>query len=146
MASGLISADFAQHRASEDTFRDELVCGKRIRVVCTGRSGGPDLIYTSQLYDDLPYGTVQVELANHTAANFTVQALRNAEAAGSPLINFRRGGCSRPDLVGQLQRRLAAAQDLRFRCEVLRRGEPTSAVPIAIASPQKPMPKRLATK
>jgi hypothetical protein len=48
----------------------------------------PDLVYVLQLYDDLPYGAVQVKVRNRTGKPVSVQAIRNVEAIGEPRIGL----------------------------------------------------------
>jgi hypothetical protein len=82
------SNEYPQHRAAESAFRDALGAGHQISVTCTGLADKPDLVYTLQLYDQRPYGTVQVELQNHTGKAVTVEAIRGAEAIGQPVLGL----------------------------------------------------------
>ncbi len=75
------SGDYPQHRVAETPFQDVLGSGKQIRVTCSGLNDRPDLAYSLQIYDERPYGAVQVELQNHTSRAVTVQSLRSAESA-----------------------------------------------------------------
>ena len=54
----LRSSEYPRHQSSESTFSDELGSGRAITVTFTGRDGTPDLLYTVQLYAQLPCSTV----------------------------------------------------------------------------------------
>jgi alpha-galactosidase len=91
------SSDYPQHRAEESTFNDTLGQGHQITVTCSGLAGKPDLAYTVQLYDALPYGAVQVQVRNQGSAAVSVQAIRSVEASGRPLVDL--GGPESADRV-----------------------------------------------
>jgi hypothetical protein len=84
----LRSSDYAQLHASEAAFKDELGSGRQVSVSCAGREGKPELIYVLQLYDEVPYGTVQVKVHNITGKSLTVQAIRSIEGSGQGLIDL----------------------------------------------------------
>jgi hypothetical protein len=87
----LRSSDYPRHQASESTFEDELGPGREVTVTCSGLDGKPDLVYVLQLYKQRPYGTVQVKVQNSAGKEVTVQAIRNVEAMGEPIINLGGG-------------------------------------------------------
>lgn len=91
------SSDYPFHHVDESTFHDLLGAGSTLTVTCTGLSGKPDLLYSLELYDQLPYGTVQVEVRNSTTAAVTVQVLRSVEAIGKPIVDL--GGPESTDRV-----------------------------------------------
>jgi len=82
------SGDYPQHQAIEGTFQDALGVGRETTVTFSGLSSAPDLICILRLYDNLPYGTVQVKVANHTAKSVSVEAIRDVDAIGTPRINL----------------------------------------------------------
>lgn len=84
----LRSSEYPYHQASESTFTDELGSGREVTVACTGLEGKADLVYVMQLYDQLPYATVQVTVRNTTGKQVTVQAIRDLEAIGEPVLNL----------------------------------------------------------
>src|SRR5208282_5153317 len=84
----LRSADYPRHQVSESTFSDELGSGHAITVTNSGLPGKADLIYVLQLYDQSPYGTLQVTLRNNTDKEVTVQAIRGIDALGEPLLDL----------------------------------------------------------
>jgi hypothetical protein len=87
----LRSSDYPRHQASESTFHDELGPGREVTVTCSGLDGKPDLVYVLQLYNQRPYGTVQVKVQNSTGKEVTVQAIRSVEAIGEPILNLGGG-------------------------------------------------------
>lgn len=84
----LRSSDYPRHRASESTFHDELGSGREVTVTCSGLDGKPDMVYIVQLYDQSPYGAVQVKVHNSTGKQVSVQAIRSVEAIGQPPVNL----------------------------------------------------------
>lgn len=54
----------------------------------SGLAGAPDLICILRVYDQLPFATVRVRVADNSDRPFTVQAIRTLEAIGAPLINL----------------------------------------------------------
>jgi|CZKH01.1.fsa_nt_gi hypothetical protein len=88
---------YPSHSVSESPFSDALGSGRQLTVTCSGLRGSPDLIYVLQLYAQNPYGTVQVRVRNETSKATSVQALRNVEALGNPIVNL--GGHPSDDRV-----------------------------------------------
>jgi alpha-galactosidase len=93
----LRSSDYPQHQVSESTFNDELGSGREIAVTCKGLTGKADLVYVVQVYNQHPYGTVQVKVRNTTGKEVTVQVIRSIEATGEPVLNL--GGHPSADRV-----------------------------------------------
>ena len=93
----LRSSDYPHKQASESKFTDDLGSGRTIIVTCSGLDGKPDLVYSTQLYDQRPYATIEVTVHNATGKKPTVQAIRSVEAAGEPLVNL--GGHASADRV-----------------------------------------------
>ena len=84
----LRSHDYPRRHASESPFNDELGSGRQVTVTCSGLDDKPELVYVLQLYDQRPYGTVQVQVRNTTGKAVTVQAIRSVEAIGEPILNL----------------------------------------------------------
>ncbi|MGB8493296.1 MAG: PKD domain-containing protein [Candidatus Acidiferrum sp.] len=84
----LRSTEYPRHQVSESTISDELGSGRAITVTNSGLEGKADLIYVLQLYDQSPYGTLQVTVRNGTGKEVTVQAIRGLEALGEPLLDL----------------------------------------------------------
>lgn len=82
------SGDYPHHQAIDSRFQDGLGSGRQTTVTFTGLGSAPDLVCILRLYDDLPYGTVEVKVVNHTARPVTVQAIRDVDALGHPRIDL----------------------------------------------------------
>ncbi len=82
------SGDYPRHQEVQSTFQDMLGSGRETTVSFSGLSSAPDLICILRLYDHLPYGTVEVKVANHTAKSVSVEAIRDVDAIGAPRINL----------------------------------------------------------
>ena len=84
----LRSSDYPQRHAAESAFSDGLGSGRQVTVTCSGLDGKPELVYILQLYDQRPYGTVQVKVQNNTGNEVTVQAIRSVDAIGEPVLDL----------------------------------------------------------
>jgi alpha-galactosidase len=84
----LRSSDYPLRHASESAFNDGLGSGRQVTVTCSGLDGKPELVYILQLYDQRPYGTVQVRVQNNTGNEVTVQAIRSVEAIGESILDL----------------------------------------------------------
>jgi hypothetical protein len=84
----LRSSDYPRRQAAESGFNDELGSGHEMTVTCSGLDGKPNLTYILQIYDQHPYGTIQVKVQNNTGKEITVQAIRSLEAIGEPVLNL----------------------------------------------------------
>ncbi len=84
----LRSSDYPLRQASESAFNDGLGSGHQVTVTCSGLDGKPELVYILQLYDQRPYGTIQVKVQNRTGNEVTVQAIRSVEAIGEPILDL----------------------------------------------------------
>jgi alpha-galactosidase len=93
----LQSSEYPHHREAQRAFQDELGEGQQDTITFTGLPSQPDLVCTLRLYHDLPYGTVEVKVVNHTSKDVSVEAIRDVDAAGSPRVNL--GGPESADRV-----------------------------------------------
>jgi alpha-galactosidase len=82
------SSDYPKHSAVESGFQTELGSGHQISVSFAGLAGKPDLKYTVRLYDDLPFGDVQVTVANPGHDIVNVQIIRVLDISGQPAVNL----------------------------------------------------------
>jgi alpha-galactosidase len=82
------SGDYPHHQAAQSTFQDALGSGEQATITFSGLNSAPDLACILRLYNDLPYGTVQVEVLNHTAKSVSVEAMRDVDAIGNPRVNL----------------------------------------------------------
>lgn len=93
----LSSGAYPHHRQSESAFGSALGAGRQVTVRFTGLKDCPELDYVLRLYQDLPYGDIQVDLKNTTGRPISVQAIRVVEAVGRPVVNL--GGPEAADRV-----------------------------------------------
>jgi alpha-galactosidase len=93
----LRSSDYPHHKEAQSSFQDELGAGEQDTITFSGLSSEPDLVCVLRLYNDLPYGTVEVEVANHGSKAVSVEAIRDVDAIGSPKVNL--GGPESADRV-----------------------------------------------
>ena len=82
------SSEYPKQLAEESTFQDELGSGHAITVTFSGLAGKPDLVTVLRLYDQHPYGDVEVTVRNTTGKTLSVQAIRSLEATGKDLVNL----------------------------------------------------------
>lgn len=73
------SIDYPKHEISESSFEDSLGRGHQAIVTSTGLSDRPDLSYTIRVYDNQPFGDIQVQIRNHSALALEVQSIRSAK-------------------------------------------------------------------
>ena len=93
----LRSSDYPRHDVSEGDFKDALGGGRQATITFSGLASQPDIVCVLQLYNELPYGTVQVKVVNHTSKSVFVQSIRDVDALGEPRINL--GGPESSDRV-----------------------------------------------
>ncbi|HEV2379778.1 MAG TPA: alpha-galactosidase [Terriglobia bacterium] len=93
----LRSSDYPRHEEAPSTFQDGLGGGQQDTITFTGLGSEPDLVCTLRLYNDLPYGTVEVKVVNRTAKAVSVEAIRTVDATGNPRVNL--GGPESADRV-----------------------------------------------
>ncbi|HUX10501.1 MAG TPA: PKD domain-containing protein [Terriglobia bacterium] len=84
----LRSNQYPHHAAAASAFQDGLGSGRQVTLTFTGLSSEPDLVCILRLYNELPYGTVEVEVVNHTSKSVSVEAIRDVDAAGNPQVNL----------------------------------------------------------
>ncbi|MCL5670008.1 MAG: melibiase, partial [Acidobacteria bacterium] len=84
----LVSGNYPHHQTVFATFQDPLGSGQQATITFSGISLAPDLVCILRLYNDLPYGTVEVKVVNHTAKSVSVEAIRDVDAIGNPLVNL----------------------------------------------------------
>ena len=84
----LWSTDYPQAHIAASEFNDQLGSGHRLEVTLSSTSNKPELKYSLDLYDQLPFGDVRVELQNHGASAVQVQSMRVLDANGTPIVNL----------------------------------------------------------
>lgn len=80
----LHSESYPVHDVKSADFRDDLGSGREINIRNSGLLGSPALVCVLKVYDDLPFGTVEVSLVNSLGHAVTVQAIRAVESTGNP--------------------------------------------------------------
>lgn len=93
----LRSSDYPHHEEAVAPFEDALGAGQQATVAFSGLSSAPDLVYVLDLYNDLPYGTIEVKVVNHTSSAISVQAIRAVDATGEPRVSL--GGPDSTDRI-----------------------------------------------
>lgn len=85
----LKSSQYPKHKILQTRFNDVLGGGQQVTVTATGRAGAPDIVYVLRLYDERPYGEIQVEVQNRTEQTVTVQSIRSVDAIGERILDLR---------------------------------------------------------
>jgi alpha-galactosidase len=84
----LSSSDYPKHQVAASDFHNVLGQGRQLQVSFSGLAGKPDLKYMLQLYNDRPYGAVQVEVENTGGQPVTVQSIRMMDVISDPRVNL----------------------------------------------------------
>ncbi|HLI34751.1 MAG TPA: hypothetical protein VKW70_06870, partial [Terriglobia bacterium] len=82
------STDYPRHRAKQGVSHDLLGAGHTLEITFSGLPNEPELVCLLTLYDQQPYGSIQVTVENTTRRAVTVQAIRVVDAQDEPLINL----------------------------------------------------------
>jgi alpha-galactosidase len=85
----LKQSDYPQHQVVGSDFEDALGKGRQATVSFTGLADEPDLLYTIRLYGSRPFGSIRVEVHNHTGRAVEVQSLRSVDAVGNAILDLR---------------------------------------------------------
>ncbi len=90
----LRSKDYPHRQTAESAFKDELGRGRQTIVAYAGLAGKPDLWCVLLVYDQLPFGDVEVRVRNSNPKPASVQAIRVVEAETCSWAGrIRRLGC-----------------------------------------------------
>jgi hypothetical protein len=82
------STDYAESHIASASFSDQLGAGHKLEVALSGDPKKPQLKYVIELYDELPFGAVQVLATNQGGVPIQVQAIRVLDASGTPVVNL----------------------------------------------------------
>ena len=93
----ILSTDYSTHEIATSTFHDALGDGHQIEVSFKGLADKPDLKYWLQLYNDRPYGNVQVQIENTGREPIRIESIRTLDVIGEPRVNL--GGPENADRV-----------------------------------------------
>jgi alpha-galactosidase len=86
--STLRSSSYPQHLASMAPFHDGQGSGHRLTVTHTGLPGMPDLVCDFRLYDDRPWGDIQVSVHNSTSQAIDARAIRVVRSDSTHVLNL----------------------------------------------------------
>ncbi|HVO62758.1 MAG TPA: PKD domain-containing protein [Terriglobales bacterium] len=84
----LWSTDYPHANVATSTFSDQLGPAHRLQVTFSGNGSKPELRYTVDLYDQLSFGAIQVQLRNSGSAPVQIQVIRVLDATGTPVVNL----------------------------------------------------------
>jgi len=82
------SRQYPSHHTVRSTFHNLLGKGQQVTVTFTGLPNRPTLAYTLRVYDNLPFGEIEVEVHNNTHRKITVQAVRSLDTVGHHVLNL----------------------------------------------------------
>lgn len=82
------SSEYPKHDIVQSDFEDALGHGRQTTVTSTGLKNRLDLIYTIRLYENHPYGDIQVQLRNQATQTVQIQSIRVVEAVGQPVLDL----------------------------------------------------------
>jgi alpha-galactosidase len=85
----LWSDGYPKHQTVPSNFQTVLGSGNQIKVMFTGLANQPDLNYTIRLYDNLPFGDLQVEVMNTGHDEISVQNIRVLDALGDHPVDLK---------------------------------------------------------
>jgi alpha-galactosidase len=93
----LTSTDYPNHQATASTFQSPLGPGHQLEVLFSGLTSKPNLRCILQMFDDRPFGNVQVKIENTGQEPISVQSIRMLDVTGEPRVNL--GGPENTDRV-----------------------------------------------
>ena len=93
----LFSSDYPRHQVASSSFENPLGSGHQLEVSFTGLAGKPDLKYVLQLFNDRPYGSIQVQVENTGRETMSVESIRTVDAVGGAVVTL--GGPASSDRV-----------------------------------------------
>ena len=83
------SSAYPRHLSSIASFRDELGSGHALTVTHTGLLAKPDLVCVLRVYDDQPWGDLQVSARNTTSQPIEVRAIRVVRSDVGRVLNLK---------------------------------------------------------
>lgn len=87
-AGTIISSLYPRHIATIAPFHNELGSGNSLTVTHTGLAGMPDLVCEFRVYEDQPWGEVEVSLLNSTSETITVRAIHIVKSTAGDVIKL----------------------------------------------------------
>lgn len=83
------SSQYPKRSLSTSDFEDTLGRGHQATVVFTGLADHPDLSYTIRVYENRPFGDIQVEVQNHAGRTSQIESIRSIDALGTDILNLQ---------------------------------------------------------
>jgi alpha-galactosidase len=88
-AAGILrSSLYPRHIANIVPFHDELGSGGLLTVTHTGLQGTPDLICEFRVYEDQPWGDIEVSVLNSTAETIAVRAIHIVKSSPGDVLKL----------------------------------------------------------
>ncbi len=87
-AGTLRSSLYPRHTANIAPFHDELGSGRLLTVTHTALPGMPDLVCEFRVYQDQPWGDIQVTVMNSTAETIAVRAIHIVKTSAGDLLQL----------------------------------------------------------
>ncbi len=81
-------ADYPKHDVTDSEFDDALGKGHQATFTASGLPERPDLTYTIRVYENHPFGEIQVRLENRSGRACEVQSIRSLEAIGNQILDL----------------------------------------------------------
>jgi alpha-galactosidase len=82
------SQQYPRHQITSSDFEDTLGRGKQVMVKSSGLPDRPDLTYVIRVYENRPFGEIQVQVENHSARSFEVQSIGSVDSVGKEILNL----------------------------------------------------------
>jgi alpha-galactosidase len=88
-AAGTLRASlYPRHIGNIAPFQDELGSGRQLTVTHTGLPGTPELVCRFRVYEDQPWGDIQVSVNNSTEGTVAVQAIHIVKSNGGVVLQL----------------------------------------------------------
>ncbi|MGA7339456.1 MAG: PKD domain-containing protein [Terracidiphilus sp.] len=87
-AGTLRSSLYPRHTGTVAPFQDELGSGSSLTVTHTGLPAMPDLVCEFRVYQDQPWGEIQVSVINSTAATIAVRSIHIVKSSAGNLLEL----------------------------------------------------------
>jgi alpha-galactosidase len=82
------SQEYPKHEIITSDFEDTLGRGKQAMVKSSGLPDRPGLTYVIRVYENRPFGEIQVQVENHAAQSLGVQSIRSLDSIGQEVLNL----------------------------------------------------------
>jgi alpha-galactosidase len=82
------SGEYPKHEIASSDFEDILGRGRQATVTSSGLPDRPDLTYTIRVYENRPFGEIEVQVQNRAERSFEIQSIRTVESVGKEILNL----------------------------------------------------------